>query len=116
MLVVQNGLCRDTAYATVEILSVGVDEGDPHPFAIVVSPNPNSGSAVAILTISNQADFKLSLLDCYGKLISIWDLGAVEVGEHQFDISSGLGLSAGLYFLKLDSQDESITAKMIVTK
>jgi hypothetical protein len=43
-------------------------------------------------------------------------LGTVEVGEHQFDIGSGLGLSAGLYFLKLDSQDESITAKMIVTK
>jgi hypothetical protein len=116
MLVVQNGLCRDTAYATVEILSVGMDEVDPHQFAIVVSPNPNSGSAVAILRVSNQADFKLSLLDCYGKLISIWDLGTVEVGEHQFDIGSGLGLSAGLYFLKLDSQDESITAKMIVTK
>jgi len=95
-LVVQDGICIDTVYATITI--VGVKE-EINPLNFSVYPNPSFSSNVQFTT-TEQGTYQLKITDLTGKLI---DNIAFTGKKYTYQSKH---LSTGLYFYEITNENK----------
>jgi len=101
--------CSDEESMTITFVDcAGVDEAQGS-LGLEVYPNPSNGWLVVRLGKATGRS-TLRLLDARAALVQQWELGA---GERQLEILLE-GVSQGLYFLRVDSGQESQTLKLIL--
>jgi hypothetical protein len=81
-----------------------------------VYPNPFSGTTtIAIQSLATENPV-LNILDISGKRIAILNTSVYENGTHRFDLDAeALNLKAGIYFVRLQSEQMDLYEKIIVT-
>ncbi|NUY81538.1 T9SS type A sorting domain-containing protein [Flavobacterium sp. MAH-1] len=97
-------IVTNTATTTVEQLSTPENQSD----VFVLYPNPASGSFIIRSVENNQLDMEIT--DVRGSTVLSKRLTPIQ-NESVVDIS---GLSSGLYFVKLSSENASLTKKLII--
>lgn len=94
-LIVQDGICVDTVFATITI--VGVEEIE-NPLNFSVYPNPSFSTQVQFTT-TEHGIYQLQIIDLAGKLID-----NISFTGKQYNYKSK-HLSTGLYFYELTNQN-----------
>lgn len=84
-------------------------------FQLSISPNPVYGRAVVSYTIPITSRVSLKLFDGAGRLIRVVDKGTRAAGVHRFDIPTEK-LPQGVYFLRLETANETKVEKLIIVK
>jgi len=82
---------------------------------ITIYPNPVTQTANIEFVLSNETNMEIAVLDMLGKNVMYLYEGIMNTGHHkiQFDASS---LAQGIYFVKLQSNNEIITKKIMISK
>lgn len=104
-----NQECED--YQTEEIIVplVGLDNFSMDPF-VRICPNPNQGNFE--LRINNQSPIKkIDIFAASGKKIRVKSLNDISPSQSTFDVRN---LEKGIYFLRLNTEDQIITKKIVV--
>jgi hypothetical protein len=105
-------------YTTAE---VGIQEKNNEATPILImhtlSPNPFNKNTSIAFTISKKGQLKLKVYDISGRMVSTIAEEIKEPGEYQIiwngTDNKGRKLSSGIYFLKADYEQKSITKKVI---
>jgi len=84
-------------------------------FELVVSPNPVITKTTITYVLPTARHISLRLFDAVGRLIRILDKGSKTAGGHRIDISTEK-LSQGVYFLRLETSNETKVKKLIILK
>ena len=92
---------------------VGVIHADTFVPTLHAYPNPFSGSTLIQLSIDLPAYLKLELCDLSGRKIKLIAEDNFDAGNHEI-VLDRIGLSAGVYLLKLITSDHLITQKLVV--
>ena len=95
-------------------LVVGREEEKPHDF-LQVYPNPNTGSAMLKLQLSQSSEGELAVYDTFGKKVKDFAKMNFKAGENRIPIELS-SLSNGIYFVKVITDNGTITEKIIVAK
>ncbi len=83
--------------------------------AINIYPNPFTNATTLTFSLTENAIVKIELVDVLGKQIQLYSNKNQSVGKHQIAINANeLGLSKGMYFLKLMVNEEVTTTKVIL--
>ena len=80
-----------------------------------VYPNPISNSASIYLTLPETEKISLKVFDLSGKLITTVADGSFNAGEHRMDWNAS-NVNAGIYILRLETENYFENRKLIVTK
>lgn len=85
-----------------------------------VVPNPASGTVRVAYSVTNPGQVKIRVFDASGRLIRVLDDKAITAGKHSlsWDLRDHANhrVSRGVYFLRLESDTEIRTKKLIVVK
>ncbi len=65
--------------------------------------------------ISNESNMKITLLDMLGKNVITLHDGVMNTGQHKIQLDAS-NLAQGIYFVKLQSNNEIITRKIMISK
>ena len=85
--------------------------------SLSLSPNPSASSVNASLYIPEEGECRLLVYDLAGRLAaSAWS-GALGPGRHSVSLSpEEMGLSGGLYALRLETPCGAVTSKLLVVR
>jgi len=105
-------------YTTAE---VGIQEENNEAMPILImhtlSPNPFNKNTSITFTISKKGQLKLKVYDISGRMVSTITEEIKEPGKYQIiwngTDNKGRKLSSGIYFLKAEYKQKSITKKVI---
>jgi hypothetical protein len=86
-----------------------------NPYEIRIAPNPLSNSATISFSLDQLKKVSLKIFDLNGRLVTILADKVFDDGEHSIDWKAE-DVSAGIYFLQVQSVEFSKTEKLIVTK
>jgi PKD repeat protein len=100
--------CMDTSCATVVIISTGINEQSNTP-VIHISPNP-SNDGLFTLNTQNVSKTNITVYNIIGKKIMSTE---VSEGHHTLDLSAEAN---GSYFVRIKTENEVITKKIIISK
>lgn len=78
-----------------------------------VVPNPFARSAVLSYSLPTPSNVNLKLYDITGKLITLLASGYHRAGDYKLPLTN-CNLTAGIYLLKLETENSTTTAKLIV--
>jgi hypothetical protein len=78
-------------------------------------PNPFNSVVTVSVTLPRAADVRVALYDIAGKIVRILEEGRMEAGEHRVTLNAN-GLSSGIYFARLQSGNQSKTAKLVLLR
>lgn len=76
-------------------------------------PNPFNGESEVLIYVSAASNLELTVTDMFGKVVRTENLGRNLAGNHVITLSSE-GLSSGMYFYTIRSNDHQVTRKMQV--
>ncbi|MBU2650885.1 MAG: T9SS type A sorting domain-containing protein, partial [Bacteroidetes bacterium] len=76
-------------------------------------PNPFSNTSVVQVTLEQQADVTLEVINLMGQKVYVVNMGTLNAGSHPITIDA-TGLDSGVYFYTVRSGNSSVTRKMIV--
>lgn len=93
---------------TINVIAVDPAIG----FGISVYPNPAQNAATISATLPAAQQLKFSLTNALGQVVGSQDLG-MQSGEFQHSFSVR-GLSEGVYFVRLETENGPITTRLIV--
>jgi hypothetical protein len=104
--------------------TVGIDEAVeniPASFALNQNyPNPFNPRTEIIFALPVKSDVDLTVYDLLGRQVRKLMSGEFEAGYHSVawngDDNSGKSVSSGIYFYKIETDDFSMTRKMIMLK
>lgn len=82
---------------------------------ISINPNPITNSANIEFSLENASDVMISVYDLLGKKVMEINSGQLFGGSHSINLSAS-ELDSGIYFVKLDIDNQSITKKILVSK
>jgi N-acetyl-anhydromuramyl-L-alanine amidase AmpD len=83
--------------------------------AINIYPNPFTNATTITYSLTQNSTVSIQLLDVLGKQIQLYSNNNQNIGKHQIAINANeLGLSKGMYFLKLMVNEEVTTTKVIL--
>ncbi|MCB9357007.1 MAG: T9SS type A sorting domain-containing protein [Calditrichaeota bacterium] len=105
--------------ALFENVSSHAGPGPALPSAFSVSPaypNPFNPSVTIPFTLGKTADVTLELFDITGRRVATLLSGKLEAGEHSFHYDAPATLSAGVYLLRAQSGESSVTQKLLLLK
>jgi hypothetical protein len=87
----------------------------PHPssFGLSVAPNPFTNAATITYTLPKAGTASLKLYDVTGQLVQVLTAGHHTAGASSFIVSRS-SLSSGIYLLKLETENATTTAKLII--
>ncbi len=92
----------------------------PSAISVRVYPNPAHSSANLVYKLSEPAVVNLSIYNLKGQLVYKTNMGAQTAGENSFILPSlganGLGLSSGIYLVRVDTGKSSQTTRFVVMK
>lgn len=110
-LIASDSCGSDTAIHTVLIAGLGVNELAYNNPDVVIYPNPFLETTVLRITNVRITDYNLKVYDVFGKAVSV----EFTRNPDSFVIRRG-NLASGIYFYKLSSPDEIISAGKIVVQ
>ncbi|MFC2176362.1 M43 family zinc metalloprotease [Bacteroidota bacterium] len=90
---------------------VGVDEFEKL-FDFSIAPNPTNGITSATLSVPQQSNFKMDLLDVFGKNIQRLVQKSLGTGIYKFDIDLSANAS-GVYFLRISLDQHTVMKKIV---
>ena len=79
-----------------------------------VFPNPTSADATLALNLTEALNLRMSILNQLGQEVQVQNLGELNTGKYNFNIDTG-NLIAGVYQIRLESNNSVITRKIVVT-
>ena len=107
--------CIDTSCISVTVSAVGIND----PIATVVNvnavPNPFGSEVTINPTMSQPEMAEVSVFDMTGKQVAILKNGMMAAGANVIDWKPA-GLTAGVYFLQVKTNDALLTKKVIYTQ
>ena len=84
-------------------------------FGLNVFPNIISRNSQLQYTIPQSQKIRLNLYDISGRKINSITDGVIEPGIYTYDLDSS-NLIAGIYFLMLEGEQETITEKVLIVR
>jgi N-acetyl-anhydromuramyl-L-alanine amidase AmpD len=93
-------------------LALGVNEGS-NGTNIFVSPNPLTNNSTIRYQISESSSVEISLLDVLGKSVILYSNPNEIQGKHEIAFSNA-NLASGIYFVKMRTEKETKTLKVVV--
>ncbi|MDZ7371533.1 MAG: T9SS type A sorting domain-containing protein, partial [candidate division KSB1 bacterium] len=96
--------------------SVVADAVKPTEFALAQNyPNPFNPQTEICYSLAREDWVRLSVFDATGRVVSVLVDGRQTAGEHRVTFTAG-NLHSGIYFLRLETTEGSLTRKMILAK
>ncbi|MCH8903836.1 MAG: Omp28-related outer membrane protein [Bacteroidetes bacterium] len=96
-------------------LTVGIPEVPLKSLNVNIYPNPFTSNAVMTYGLTENADVSILLFNVLGETVLSENLGSHSPGGYSFDINKNeLGLSEGMYFIRIDAGDQTMTRKLII--
>lgn len=92
---------------------VNVEEVDLNQVMISNHPNPFKGETVIRVQLAKATEVQIGLYDIAGKKVQDIFTGLIDSGNQTFDLSTK-GISAGIYFIELTSEEYTLSTKAIV--
>ncbi|MBK7855672.1 MAG: T9SS type A sorting domain-containing protein [Bacteroidetes bacterium] len=83
------------------------------PDAVSVYPNPAENNATVKLILEQKTNVQVSLIDVLGKVVYSRTDNDLEPNEYIFEIPL-TGLTAGVYFIKLNSEKQQLSEKLVI--
>ncbi|MER2998425.1 putative Ig domain-containing protein [Pontibacter populi] len=83
---------------------------------IEVYPNPIIDKATINLTLQESGNYRISLFDDMGKMVSVLEQGTAEAGKSRTLELDGSKLAKGLYLIRLEHKTGGSTIKVIIDK
>ena len=106
-----------------DVTVTGVDVGTMHPAQLgiqYVAPNPFRASAAIRFGLPSASAAKVSVFDVEGRLIWEKNLDDLAPGYHSVSWggqnTSGLNVSPGVYFIRLDAESGSVGSKAVLLR
>ncbi len=93
----------------------GIAEANKNISAVSVFPNPATTNAKINYTLTTSVDVTIEVVNLLGEKVSFVSLGKQSVGKQEYEINLE-ALSAGSYFIKLNTGETSETVKVTVTR
>ncbi|HNU34207.1 MAG TPA: M43 family zinc metalloprotease, partial [Bacteroidia bacterium] len=93
--------------------TVGLNEISIAPDAVSVYPNPAENIATVKLILEQKTNVQVSLIDVLGKVVYSRTDNDLEPNEYIFEIPL-TGLTAGVYFIKLNSEKQQLSEKLVI--
>ncbi len=91
---------------------IGIAENQINPNDIIVQPNPFNDNLLISITTKNRSAVKLSIIDVLGKTVKTFEDKPNVIGEYKIEYN-GNELVSGVYFIKIEINNEFITKKII---
>lgn len=93
--------------------AVGIDEASQSFSNVMIAPNPSKSVAKIYFDLQENADVTIKVTDVAGKIMTVLPEGYLVKGDHNatLDLSS---LSSGIYFVTIQSGNETATQKLVV--
>jgi hypothetical protein len=89
---------------------------NPNGFSLAGNyPNPFNPSTRISYALKSNGAVRLSVYDLTGREVAVLVDGIQNAGEHDI-LFSGAGLTGGIYFYKLQTENEVAAGKMILAK
>jgi len=104
----------DSVKAKIEHLGVA-NSIKIDPFALKVYPNPVNGVANASFALSENGQYKISIMDITGKEIKSISEGSGFAGSNLCPLETS-SLKNGVYFVKLEAENKMSLTKIVVTQ
>lgn len=111
-------------YETGEVGGMSLAGGGPQDKEIIqitpiffggIHPNPTKGNLEIRFSSPDQRTLRITLYDVTGRLVNEIFHGRVKVGSNRIPVNSE-ELSAGIYFIRIETDEETITEKVIILK
>lgn len=105
-----------TAISNALAASIGIDEVSVDNFQLSIFPNPITNKKATIsYELKSSENVTIEIYDCVGANVSLVSNENQDAGKHQkeLDLSS---LSAGIYFIKLNSDNKNDLLKFVVSE
>jgi len=93
----------------------GIDENSADNSGVELFPNPATEAFCISLMLNNNSLVKAFLFDINGHLLRQLISEEAVIGINQFTIGT-VGLSTGLYFIKVETEDQTFTRKISIIK
>jgi len=95
-------------------LNVSVDEvSDDKQFSTSVYPNPSNKDFKIRITAENPVKGTVSVLNAYGSKVTELYSGKLNPGEHIFEWRPGKKNASGIYFLRVQTQNDNLVKKLL---
>ncbi|MEM7035434.1 MAG: T9SS type A sorting domain-containing protein [Bacteroidota bacterium] len=96
--------------------AVNIDEGVESGVVLGQSyPNPTAGEAVIPFELPAVMNVKLSVVNVYGQEVAVVTEGELSAGAHVSRVDTK-ELATGVYFYRLETDNNVVTKRMVVTK
>lgn len=82
---------------------------------LAVAPNPASNAVVARFVLARPEAVALGLVDVHGRLVAALPAAAYAAGAHQVAVETA-GLPAGVYWLRLTTQNSVVSHKFLIER
>jgi len=92
---------------------IGVDELDKNQFAIKIFPNPTSDILNVSFSKENIASSQVSVFDITGKRMNVSQTSTSNSGSNSIQFSTD-NLSSGIYFLRIEIDNELISIEKFI--
>lgn len=83
--------------------------------SLQVYPNPVSISTTISFSLEKSQNVSIRIFDMNGRLVATLADASLEEGEYEI-VWNAADVNAGIYFLQAQSQENSVTIKLAVTK
>lgn len=81
---------------------------------LLLYPNPSYGSASIEFIMNNDTKGEISVFDIIGKKVEQDDFKVLSGEAHHYTINKSQQLQSGIYFIKLNFNNQSITKKLVI--
>jgi hypothetical protein len=102
---------RGVAMFDAEYNFTGVQEGSDLSEASLY-PNPANSQVMLSISLSEQANLRISLVNAVGQEIEVQNMERSGLVQTSFDVTN---LPAGVYFVRVQSGDNMLTKRVVVT-
>jgi len=115
--IVQNGMIDTVKWSILVHPPVSVTDPSlmPGQFSYSLSPNPFNEVSQIRVNLPEAEEVTVSLYDSFGRYVRQIDKRAMRSGSHKIAFNAG-GLSAGLYFVRLDAGSHHATMKAVLMR
>jgi hypothetical protein len=101
------------ASADLNFGTVGISENELNNVtSSSIYPNPASDKVVLLVDLKDQSLVKMKLINVIGQVVKSYEINGT-AGENVVDLELN-GLTAGIYFINLQSGNNTISKKLIV--
>jgi agmatine/peptidylarginine deiminase len=119
-IVTDKGLKQVFLKIDSDLLS-GISDRQPSPIAMIegIYPNPVSDQVKIMVNMKEETGVRISVYSIDGRELAVVSDGSLARGEHEIRWSvkeNGRQLPAGIYILRLVTEQGSISRKLIVTR